>query len=169
MLRRLLRLLRLAFVGVTLAGIIGALLAKRRIVPSTDPDADEVVLAAIFGPLVYRSSARSFRGGSLECWYGGGVVDLREATLDPGGARLKIRAVLGGGQILVPRTWPVVSHVRGIGGVSNVRPAASEQGSGPRLTVEGLVLFGGFAIGSEAVSNTWPSSWPMTGSTHGGW
>ena len=156
---------------VWIAGVIGAVRAKRRIVLLADPDADEVVLAAIFGPLQYRSSARSFRGGSIECWYGGGVVDLRGATLDPGRARLTVRAVLGGGQILVPPTWHVVSHVRGIGGVSDVRPTGTELGDEPRLTIEGLVVFGGFAIGSADADASHPRrpDWPRAASSGGSW
>jgi hypothetical protein len=154
--KSLIRLVVAAFVGVSIVGVIGARLARRRIVPSTDPDADEIVLAAIFGPLEYRSTAQSFRGGSIECWYGGGVVDLRAATLDPAGARLTVRAVFGGGQILVPPTWRVVSHVQGIGALSDARPAGGELGDTPSLTIDGIVAFGGFAILSEEVDGSNP-------------
>jgi H+/Cl- antiporter ClcA len=51
MVKLLIRVVVAAFVAVSIVGVIGAVLARRRIVPSTDPDADEIVLAAIFGPL----------------------------------------------------------------------------------------------------------------------
>jgi hypothetical protein len=171
MLKSLLRLIATALVGAWVVGVIGAVLAKRRIVPSADPYADEVVLAAIFGPLQFRTAARSFRGGSIECWYGGGVVDLRGATLDPGGARLTVRVVFGGGQILVPPTWYVVSHVRGIGAVSDTRPPGREVSGAPRLTIDALVAFGGFSIGSEDPDPSDPRrpDWPRTKSSDSGW
>jgi hypothetical protein len=170
MLRSLLRLIATALVGAWMAGVIGAVLAKRRIVPSAAPDADEVVLEAIFGPIQFRSAARSFRGGSLECWYGGGVVDLRGATLNPGGARLTVRVVFGGGQILVPPTWHVVSHVRGIGSVNDTRPPSPEVSGSPHLTIDGLVAFGGFAIGSEDADTSDPRrpDWPRRLSSDSG-
>jgi hypothetical protein len=169
MLKSLVRLVVVALVGSWLLGLIGALMAKRRIVPSSEPDADEVVLAAIFAPLQYRSTARSFRGGSIECWYGGGVVDLRDATLDPGGARLTVRAIFGGGQILVPPTWPVVTAVLGIGGVTDTRSALPSTNDEPCLTIDGLVAFGGFAVASA--ENGWnrDEAWPRAGAVDSGW
>jgi hypothetical protein len=79
------------------------------------------VAVAIFDQLDFRSTSRNFRGGRLECWYGGGVLDLRDAVLAPEGATLQVRAVFGGGQILVPADWKVVSTVRGAGGLQDLR------------------------------------------------
>ena len=76
----------------SIAGAIAAHAAKARIERIEDPDADEVRLTAFFEPISFRSKAASFRGGSVDCWYGGGVIDLREATLDPAGAHLQVRA-----------------------------------------------------------------------------
>jgi len=72
-------------------GALAALAARRRVVPVDDPEANEVHLAAILGPLMFESTAPAFRGGRLDCWYGGGVVDLRRATLDPAGATVRVR------------------------------------------------------------------------------
>jgi hypothetical protein len=149
MLKTLVRLIVFGLIGALASSAVGAIEAKRRIVPSADPDAEEIALAAVFGSLEYRSSAPSFRGGSIECWYGGGVVDLRGATLAPTGARLTVRAVFGGCQVLLPPTWPVESLVRGLGGVNDCRPARPEVGEEPRLTFQGFVAFGGFTISSE--------------------
>ena len=109
--------------GVMAVGAAGAMSAKQRIVPTTDPADDEITLASIFGPLAYRSTATNFRGGTIECWYGGGAVDLRNATLAPEGATLEVKAIFGGGQILVPQSWKVVTHVTGVGGTQDSRPA----------------------------------------------
>ena len=146
------RLAMVSFCGLIVASMAGtmvALAAKRRIVPHEDPEADDVTVAAIFEPLTFRSRARSFRGGSVDCWYGGGVVDLRDAILDPEGARLRVRAIFGGGQILVPESWRVTSKVRGIGGLGDTRARDVRPADAPQLTIEGTVLFGGFAVMSE--------------------
>ena len=146
------RIVGLAVVGMagTMAvGAAAAWSAKQRIVPTTDPDADEITVASIFGPLAYRSTAKAFTGGTVDCWYGGGALDLREATLSPEGATLRLKAVFGGGQILVPATWPVVTRVTGIGGMVDARPAAGHADGAPVLTIEGTVVFGGFQVLSE--------------------
>jgi hypothetical protein len=146
------RVVGLAFIGMagTMAvGAAAALNARQRIVPTTDPAADDITVASIFGPLAYTSTSKHFTGGTVECWYGGGALDLRDAVLAPGGATLRLKAVFGGGQILVPPTWPVVTHVTGVGGIQDSRPAAGKAEGAPTLTIEGTVVFGGFQVLSE--------------------
>jgi hypothetical protein len=131
---------------VMIGGAIAALAAKRHLIPVEDEDADEVHVVAIFGPMAFHSRATAFRGGTIDCWYGGGVVDLRDATLDPAGAQLTVRAIFGGGQILVPDGWRVESAVGGIGALRDMRPASERATDAPRLAIDGVVLFGGFGI-----------------------
>ena len=66
--------------------MIAAFVVKQRTPSVGDADSDEVALVTIFEPLEFASTAKAFRGGSLLCWYGGGDLDLRDATLDPAGA-----------------------------------------------------------------------------------
>jgi hypothetical protein len=146
------RIIGLAFVGlgaVMVGGAVTALSVKQRTVSTTDEDANEVTLASIFGPLAFHSTAKAFTGGSVECWYGGGVLDLRDAVMSPEGATLRLRAIFGGGQILVPPTWTVVTNVAGFGGVTDVRTAAGSSDDAPRLTIDAVVFAGGFAVTSE--------------------
>lgn len=146
---RLLSLLLGGLIVSLVVGAIAALQAKRRIVPSAAAEADEVRLAAIFEPLNFHSTATAFRGGDLDCWYGGGIIDLRDAVLDPAGARLRVRAVFGGGQIVVPETWRVTTRVLGLGGIGDARPGVERAPDAPHLTIEGLAFFGGFGVSSE--------------------
>ena len=112
-------------------------------------DADDVRLVAIFEPLSFRSTATRFRGGSVDCWYGGGVIDLRDAVLDPTGARLQVRAIVGGAQIVIPESWRVTSKVVGIGGLGDGRARVERDDDAPHLTIEGFAIFGGFGVTSE--------------------
>lgn len=150
LLRGLLRLAVLGWVAALVGGAIGANEVKRRTVVQDDPDADDVVLVGIFGPLDFASTARSFRGGLVETWFGGGLIDLRDAVLDPAGADLRIRAVFGGGQILVPESWPVSIAMRGLGGVGDARSSDDRPTAGPELRIDATVLFGGFGISTVA-------------------
>jgi hypothetical protein len=130
-------------------GAVAAVVAKRQLVAVEDEDADEVHLVSIFGPMAFHSTATAFRGGTIDCWYGGGVVDLRDATLDPAGARLEVRAIFGGGQILVPGAWRVESNVSGIGALRDTRPAQGRAEDAPVVSLDGIVLFGGFGVMSD--------------------
>ena len=147
--RRLFALFTGGLMLASLAGLFVARAAKQRIEVVDAPEADEISLAAIFEPVSFRSTATRFRGGSVDCWYGGGVIDLRDAALDPGGARLDVRAVFGGAQIVVPDSWRVSSKVVGIGGLGDGRPRAEYEVDAPNLAIEGLAIFGGFGVTSE--------------------
>jgi hypothetical protein len=140
-------------VAATAVGMVAAAATahnlKRTLVPTTDRSADEIVAVAIFDQLDFRSTSRNFRGGRLECWYGGGVLDLRDAVLAPEGATLQVRAVFGGGQILVPADWKVVSTVHGAGGLQDLRQAKGYAADAPELVIEGTLFAGGFAVSSE--------------------
>lgn len=149
MFKRIIRLIVVGWIVSMVAGAIAALRAKQRIGPNTLESADEIAASAIFGPLDYHSTATNLRGGTLELWYGGGVLDLRDATLAPEGATLAVKVVFGGGQVLVPADWRVIANVQGLGGVQDVREAKGYPEGAPTLTIEGMVIAGGFAVQSE--------------------
>jgi hypothetical protein len=146
---RIARLFLAVLAVIPIVGSLAAFVLKQRIAPVDDPMANEIRLAAIFEPILYRSTAPAFRGGTIDFWYGGGVVDLRDATLDPAGAHLDVRTVFGGGQILVPETWKVTGHVLGIGGFADARPRVDHGDTAPQLTITGVAVFGGFAVSSK--------------------
>lgn len=146
LLKGLLRLVMFGWIAAWIGGVIGAIAVKRRTIVQDDPAADEVVLAAIFAPLEFASTAQHFRGGTVETWFGGGVIDLSDAVLDPAGADLTLRAVFGGGQIIVPEAWRVTVAMRGLGGVGDGRSTDDEASDGPELRIDASVLFGGYGI-----------------------
>jgi hypothetical protein len=139
--------------GTLVASVIAAIAAvvmKGKLPRVAEPDADEVHLVAIFEPLSFTSRAGAFRGGTFDAWYGGGVIDLRDATLDPAGATLQVRTIFGGAQLVVPDSWDVRNRAVSIfGGIGDTRPPTDRPGDAPQLTIEGLALFGGLGITSE--------------------
>jgi len=135
--------------GIVMASIAGAFAAagrKRATAGAVDPEADEIHLIAVLEPISFTSRAKAFRGGTVEAWYGGGILDLRQAVLDPQGARLTVQTVFGGFQLAVPESWRVETAVRGIGGVGDGRPHVERPEDAPTLTIDGLALFGGIGI-----------------------
>ncbi len=148
---RLLTLLGLATVAALAAPAVAAYREKARReragLTVFDETADEIDLAAIFDSVDARSTARALRGGDVLAWYGGGTLDLREARLDPAGARMRVRAIYGGLKLIVPRSWPVVLESRSIlGGVGDARDPARVDPGAPALTLEVMAMFGGVGI-----------------------
>jgi len=146
---RLVGLLFVTMFTIQSAGAAFALRRKREVSEVPDPASDDVVLSSIFGPLDFTSTAQAFRGGSLSCLFGGGILDLRGANLAPGGATLQVQAFNGGAQILVPASWRLETNVIGLGGVGDARPQIDRPADAPLMRIEGWAMFGGFGIASE--------------------
>jgi len=140
-------ILLLGWFAFVMGAVVYARLMGRTAVPQA-PDADEVDLVATFAPLEHRSTATAFRGGRVTTWFGGGVVDLRGATLDPAGATLHANALFGGGNLVVPDDWRVETHLVGVGGAGDSRPDGNPAPGAPTLRLEGVALFGGWGITS---------------------
>jgi Cell wall-active antibiotics response 4TMS YvqF len=154
MMRPLIRLLGLAFLAGLIIPPIAALVTKYRLGDQGRgtflPEANDLDTALIFDGGEYTSTAPSFTGGELLTWYGGGRLDLRGATLAADGADLRIRAIFGGVQIIVPSTWRIESESTSIfGGVAD-QTDAPEDPAAPVLRVTTMAVFGGVAISNEA-------------------
>ena len=142
-----------------LAGIgsaVAAAMTKRRLTADGEPTPpeptdNELDLVAIFDGTEMASTAPAFRHAKVTAWYGGSSLDLRDATLDPSGATIDVKAIFGGSQLVVPETWRVELQGRGIiGGFADTRDQELVDPAGPVLTVNGLAVFGGIGITSEA-------------------
>jgi Cell wall-active antibiotics response 4TMS YvqF len=145
---RPIRALSLVTLG-TVAGFAAAAATLKRAVPSRgDEESDEVALVAIFDGVELVSRATAFRGGTMLAWFGGIAVDLREATLAPG-AHLSVRSLFGGIAIRVPPGWRVESSAHALAGGVDVSAAEPEDADAPTLTLDGLALFGGIAVGAR--------------------
>jgi len=72
---------------------------------------DDFKLMAIMDGRAVTSEAASLRTGTAIACMGGIDIDLRGATLDPGGAHIALKAFMGGIRLLVPATWKVYVDV----------------------------------------------------------
>ena len=149
--RRVLGLLALlSLLGLAVPPLFAVREKRRREEDGSEPfdeTADQVDIATIFDSLDAESSAAAFRGGEVLVWYGGGTLDLRRATLDPAGAELRLRAIFGGLELVVPESWPVEIEARSIfGAVADSRDPSLEDPTKPTLTVDAQAIFGGAAI-----------------------
>jgi hypothetical protein len=145
---RLVRKLMALLLGFA-AGMAAAAVVVKRVVPSRgDADSDELALVAVFDGVELRSRASAFRGGTMLSWFGGIAVDLREATLAPE-AHLSVHALWGGIAIRIPEGWRIESNVKAIMGGIDTRAIGADDPAAPTLTLDGLVVFGGVAVGAK--------------------
>lgn len=103
---------------------------------------------AMFGGQDIASRADAFTGGSLTALFGGVSLDLRQAQLDPEGASVETFAAFGGIDVIVPRGWRVsISGMPLFGAFEdNLDRSAETPPDAPKLTVTGIVLFGGIEV-----------------------
>ena len=145
---RLFRSLLIFKLGFWLGMASAAAYVKRTVPSLGDEDSDELSLVAVFDGIDLRSRAKAFTGGSMLAWWGGIAVDLREAELAPG-ARLSVHTLFGGIAIKTPPSWRVESSLKALfGGVDATTPARDDPDA-PVLTVAGMALLGGIAVGSK--------------------
>lgn len=129
-----------------MAGFMAAALAVKRAVPSRgDARSDDVTLVAVFDGTRLASESKQFRGGSMFAWYGGVDADLRGAELADG-ARLRVAAMFGGIQLIVPDTWRVQASIRAVAGGYDVGGTDPDDPAAPLLVIEGFALCGGVAV-----------------------
>ena len=94
-------------VAVGILIVIKALKQNRGIPPELARSEDFVQGTAIFGGFKRRVLTQSFKGGELTAIFGGYEVDLRQAALENGQARIDVFVLFGGGEIRVPEGWEV--------------------------------------------------------------
>jgi len=116
----------------------------------TASDDDFKVLALMDGRAVI-SEAESLRTGTAIACMGGIDIDLRDATLDPGGAHIALKAFMGGIRLLVPPTWRVYVDADSRAGGIEIKTSDPETlaENASRITVEAITRAGGILIATE--------------------
>lgn len=106
---------------------------------------EQVDIDVSFSGINQRVEAGPFSGGRITSTFGGIELDLTQAVIDGGEARLDISARFSGIELRVPRDWQVVVEITALfGGVEDktVPPMAP----GPRLVLRGDVMFAGVEV-----------------------
>lgn len=111
-------------------------------------EADDFRVAAFWGGREFSSTAAGLRSGAAMVLLGGADIDLSDSIPDPEGARLSLRAYLGGVQVTVPPTWRVeVTRDVQAGEIElRVPDPADLPADAPRLSVGAVVRGGGVLI-----------------------
>jgi predicted membrane protein len=91
-----------------------------------------------------------FRGGHINCVFGGSEVDLTQATLADGISELEINTIFGGVTLIVPADWRIQLKMTSImGGFADKRSYIKESPDPSKvLIIKGSTIFGGGEIKS---------------------
>jgi hypothetical protein len=147
------RLARIAvwFLGVTTGLMALGKLIARRMEGQPEPDDPVVTIAAVWGGREFSSRADPLLSCSAVAVFGGIQLDLTAASPPPEGARIALRAVLGGIQVLVPPTWrlEIADGMRAGGVEAKVTPADDLPADAPTVLVEVSGRAGGVAIAAR--------------------
>ena len=136
---------------LTCVGVVVARGILVRRLTEGDGESDEFSLAAIIGGVDRASTASALRRGRVVAAVGGVNLDLREATLDPAGADLRVEAYVGGVQVSVPGNWRVrVEWDAVMGGVEADVPEPDDlPEDAPTLRIEAVARVGGVVVSAE--------------------
>jgi len=100
-----------------------------------------------FAGAEFKIASQAWKGGELGVTAGGVEIDLRYARLDPEGALLDVRIVMGGVDLRVPDTWKVQCDVTPLlGGADDSTRSTQGSTDAPLLRVVGSVTLGGLSI-----------------------
>ena len=140
--------LALFFIASAAAARISAFVISRQLDEGSEAS-DEFRRVVILDGTEFISQAGGLRSGEVCVVLGGAQLDLRETTLDPGGATLVLKNTLGGLQVLVRDDWAVMveDEIIGGGGVEiDVTPAEDLPEGAPQLHISLLTRMAGSTI-----------------------
>ena len=107
-------------------------------------DSDTDIVAVFDDRVVQRSGP--FAGGSVTAVFGDARLDLRDASLDPAGARLQVTTVFGDLDLEVPEGWRVTVSGPELFGDVNLRAAHDPPDDAPVLQLRVVTIFGDIDI-----------------------
>ncbi len=132
--------------AVVVAAVVAAFTVKKAVPAFGDESDDWFSIVAVAGGRKFVSSAERFVDGSALAVMGGIELDLSEATLAPG-AKLELRAIMGGIDVSVPPSWRVeVIATERMGEVADLLDNDDQDDEGPLLIVYATATMGGISI-----------------------
>lgn len=144
--RKVLRVLAwIAFIEI-IGFVVGQIITRK--LTKGDETSDEFQVAAVMGGKRFESRALDLKSGTVITSMGGIELDLRDATLDQGGATLDLRTTMGGIQVIVPKEWAVVVDKKSVAGGFDVEVTSPEDlpEGAPRLHVHAVTRLGGGVV-----------------------
>ncbi|MCL1588427.1 MAG: cell wall-active antibiotics response protein [Actinomycetia bacterium] len=136
----------IGWLAVSLAAVAAAFTVKRAVPAFGDESDDSFSLVAVIGGRNFVSAAPHLVEGSALTVMGGIDLDLSQATLGPG-AKLDLRAFMGGIDVSIPESWRVeVIASERMGDVVSELNTDSQNDEGPLLLIYASATMGGISI-----------------------
>ena len=106
---------------------------------------DEIYEDIVFWGIDRKITSKAFKGGEVNCIFGGGKLDLSKAKIDKKGAKLEVNCVFGGLEVIVPKGGKIVADGSGaFGGWTS--KIDERESNGPVFKISGSAVFGGVVI-----------------------
>jgi hypothetical protein len=136
----------IGWLAVVVASIAAAFTVKKTVPTFGDESDDSFSIVEVIGGRGFESSAEHFAQGSALAVMGGIDLDLSGATLAPG-AKLDLRAFMGGIDVSVPPSWRIeVIATERMGEVTHVLDEDGQNDEGPLLLIYASATMGGISI-----------------------
>jgi hypothetical protein len=136
----------IGWLAIVVASIAAAFTVKKTVPVFGDEGDDSFSIVAVIGGRNFESSAEHFAEGSALAVMGGIDLDLNSATLAPG-AKLDLRAFMGGIEVSVPASWRVeIIATERMGEVIHDLDGDGQNNEGPLLLVYASATMGGISI-----------------------
>ncbi len=143
---KFLKRILIGWLALVVASIAAVITVKKTVPAFGDESDDSFSIVAVIGGRGFESSADHFAEGSALTVMGGIDLDLSGATLAPG-AKLDLRAFMGGIEVLVPASWRVeVIATERMGEVTHDLDEEGQNDEGPLLLVYASATMGGISI-----------------------
>ncbi|MEP7264526.1 MAG: DUF5668 domain-containing protein [Bacteroidota bacterium] len=117
--------------------------------PSSSVTDEYIDASAVFGSVKKNVISKNFRGGEINCVFGGAEVNFMQADFQQN-IELEVNAVFGGARLIIPPHWEIKSEMTAVlGGVEDKRPYHNNTTpQGKVLVLKGSAVFGGIEIKS---------------------
>ena len=141
----------LVLVAAAIVTRVAAMVVSKQLEEGSEVS-DEFRRMSLLDGLEFKSRAGGLRSGEVGVVLGGAKVDLREATIDPGGATILLENTLGGLILVVRDDWAVTVDDTLLGGGDTtiaVTPPTDLPDDAPRLDVQVITRLGGTIITTD--------------------
>jgi len=109
---------------------------------------DRIETSSVFGSIKKNVISKDFKGGEMNCVFGGALLDLSQADIKDK-AVLEVNCVFGGAKLVVPQHWQLQAGelVTVMGGIEDKRPRSGVVTDPTKvLVLRGTAVFGGIEI-----------------------
>ena len=107
---------------------------------------DFIDINSIFGSAEKSMFTKTFKGGNINCAFGGAKINLTQADIEQK-AILSVSVAFGGAEITVPANWQVQNELTAIlGGIEDKRRMTAMDESKKTLILRGGIFCGGVEI-----------------------